>query len=436
MRSFRLNPLRAALLSGLYVALWRGLVLVLPGEPAIALGGWVGAYLIGLAWAVYLLERAARRIEARTTPADAHSRPQVSVSGEVSPDRPSGWNPLDPAAKYYGRSGQRLRQSFAMLALYSLLFTAVYFLAHLQHASAGDEIESELPAGGGNDSIKPTAVKVQKVVRKKYVINPYSAILFAAPPPIDQIELKLAEETANQYKAGQGPGGLGKGDGKGGGFGSGAASGTWELVRLQHSDKAWNKNFGIGGDRNLLAELKAREPLVKIAEEDKSVDYALLARTSSKKPISLIYIGGAHTFAPTENERRILREYLIDKHGMILGDNLGGNGFHNNFVAEMNRITGVAAVAIPRDDPIHQRPYELPQLPIVVAHGGTTALGWKIDGRWAVYYHPGALSDAWRDDHAGIKRAIWEQCYQLGINVLYYAYLEQDKWRQAQKASP
>lgn len=331
---------------------------------------------------------------------------------------------------------RRVRQSLSLLTVYSLLFLLVYFLVH-QFAFAGDEIESELPAGGGNDSIKPTAVKVQKVVRKKYVINPYSSILFAAPPPIDKIELKLSEETAERYKAGQGPGGLGQGNGKGGGFGSGTGMGKYELIRLQHSDKSWNKNFGIGGDRNLLAELKAREPLVKISEEDKTIDFATLARAAAKKPFPIIYIGGANTFAPAENERKILREYLLDKHGMVLGDNLGGHGFHNAFVNEMTRITGVNPVEIPRDDRINQRPYELPLLPILVSHAPKpVALGWKIDGRWAVYYHPGALSDLWRDDHAGAKKPIWESGYQLGINILFYAYVEQDKWRQAQQASP
>lgn len=329
---------------------------------------------------------------------------------------------------------RRVRQSLSVLTAYSLVFLLAYFIAH-QSAAAGDEIESDIPAGGGNDSIKATAVKVQKVVRKKYVINPYSSIVFAAPPPIDKIEMKFNEETANQYKAGSGPGGLGQGSGKGGGFGSGTGAGKYELVRLRHSDGSWNKNFGIGGDRNLLAELKAREPLVKIAEEDKSVDFQTLSRAAAKKPFPLVYIGGAHTFAPTEAERKILREYLIDKHGMVLGDNLGGHGFHHNFVAEMNRITGVTAVVVPRDDRIHQRPYDLPQLPFVVNHapGKAEPLGWKIDGRWAVYYHPGALSDAWRDDHAGIKKAVWENCYQLGINILFYAYAEQDKWRSAQQ---
>ncbi len=432
---FRLTSTRAALLSAAFVALWRGLVFAFPDHTVIEDAGWGGLYLIGLAWAVYLVERVARRIEAKRAVVDPLTRPLIPIGGEIPGGRRGGWNPFDPAAKFYGRNGQRLRQSLALLATYSLLFMLIYFLAHLQFATAGDE-ESELPAGGGNDSIKAQTVKVVKVIRKKYVVNPYSNILFAAPPPIDQIELKLDAETANQYKAGSGPGGLGQGQGKGGGFGSGTGLGKYELVRLEHYDKTWNKNYNIGGDYNLLLELKNREPLTQIAPESRSVTFAALARYSPKKPLPLLYVGGAHGFAPTASDKKILREYLVEKHGMILGDNLGGGGFHNGFIAAMNEVTGVTAVTIPRDDRIHQRPYDLPQLPIVVAHGGTAPLGWKIDGRWAVYYHPGAMSDAWRDDHAGIKKAIWEQCYQLGINILFYAYAEQDKWRQARQGTP
>jgi len=47
-------------------------------------------------------------------------------------------------------------------------------------------------------------------------------------------------------------------------------------------------------------------------------------------------------------------------------------------------------------------------------------LGWKVDGRWVAYYHPGALTDAWRDDHAGIKKDVYESCYLLGINIIFY----------------
>ena len=69
----------------------------------------------------------------------------------------------------------------------------------------------------------------------------------------------------------------------------------------------------------------------------------------------------------------------------------------------------------------------------MVAHARPVPLGWKIDGRWAVYYHPGALSDAWRDDHAGIKKEIYDLCYQLGINIVYYAHKEYGRWLVSQQ---
>jgi hypothetical protein len=322
-----------------------------------------------------------------------------------------------------------------MVAVYSLVFGLVYFLAHWESRGSGQE-EFGLPAGGGNDSPQAMSVKVQKVVRKRYIINPYSSIAFAAPPPIDNVDVKLTDETANRYQVGMGDGGLGQGDGEGGGFGSGKDGKKIRFLRLRHSDKSWDKNFGIGGDRNLLAELVVRFPKMKdkVAEETEAVDIVTILRTykpNASPP--LLYVAGAGTFAPSATDKKALKEYLMERHGMILGDCLGGGAFHSNFIAVMNEITGTTAVVIPRDDAIHKRPYEIPQLPIVVAHGGTSPLGWKVDGRWAVYYHPGALSDAWRDDRAGIKKPIADQCYLLGINILSYAYREQDRWRLSQQ---
>jgi hypothetical protein len=171
----------------------------------------------------------------------------------------------------------------------------------------------------------------------------------------------------------------------------------------------------------------------KVAEDSESMDIATLGTFPAKKSPPLVYIGGAHSFAPSPTDKKVLKQYLTEHHGMILGDNLGGNGFHQNFIAVMNEITGTNSVVIPRDDRIHSRPYALPNTPIVVAHGGTTPLGWKIDGRWAVYYHPGALSDAWRDDRAGIKKEIAELCYQLGINIVFYAHREYSQWLRSQQ---
>ena len=39
----------------------------------------------------------------------------------------------------------------------------------------------------------------------------------------------------------------------------------------------------------------------------------------------------------------------------------------------------------------------------------------------------------WCDDHAGVSADVWEACYQLGVNVLFYAHAEHAKWLEAKK---
>lgn len=427
MRHLYLTPVRAVVLTGLFFAAWAAAAFAL-GSGAVHFTGWSVLYVVGLVWAVYLVERTAQRIERRR--AAALRTPQVGVAGEIADAPAARWNPLDPAARnWYGRSNQRLRQSFWVLHGYTLLFVGVYFLAHLNFAGANEQ-DHELPKGGGTDSIQARSVQVRKVVKKKFVINPYSSILFGVPP-IEK-DLKFSEETANQYVVGQGNGPTGDGDGDGAGFGSGTGRGKAGFVRLKHGDRGWDRNFGVGGDRNMLAEFGARTRM-KIAEETQYVDAGQLAAFRPKKAPWMIYISGKEGLPLSANEKRAVKSYIIDQHGMIVGDNHGGQGFHHNFIAVMNEITGVQPVPIPRDDVIHQKPNALPQLPIVVAHGGMVPLGWKIDGRWVVYYHPGALSDAWRDDHAGIKKEVYELCYQLGVNIIFYSMKEYDRWLKAQQ---
>ncbi|MCZ2343726.1 MAG: DUF4159 domain-containing protein [Bacteroidales bacterium] len=427
----RFTTRQAMLATVAFVAGWQILVwgfwfldwIQLAGSASLC--GWIGLYLIGLLWTIYGVERAAQAIEMRRSAACARENPLrntlTAISGGAQETGRRVWNPLDPAAWYYGRRGQRLRQSLAMLGSYTILFILLYLLAHLGLWGKIDPYE--LPAGGGQDIIKQT-VQVQKIIKKKYVINPFSSILFN-PPPIDQIQLQLDQETQNLYAVGQGAD-------NGAGFGQGTSKGKVRFIRLEHPDRYWDKNFGIGGDRNMLAEYHSRTKQ-KVAEETEHIPIAQLASFPPKKSPPLVYIAGAHSLNLSSSEKKILKQYLTERHGMILGDNLGGHGFHNHFFAVMKEITGVDPVPIPRDDLIHRRVYTLPLLPVVVAHGGTVPYGWNIDGRWAVYYHPGALSDAWRDDHAGIKKEVYELCYQLGVNILYYAHREYNTWLQSQQ---
>lgn len=208
--------------------------------------------------------------------------------------------------------------------------------------------------------------------------------------------------------------------------------GRLRFMRLQHSDPKWNRNFGSGGDSNLLAELRTRYPRISaVAKDSESLDYKYL---SSYKPTAsppLIYIGGA-SFKPTAAEKKILRQYIAERGGMILGDSFA-KGFGEDFTAVMNEITGARPEEIKRDNPLRNRPYEIAETPFAVAHDGTKASGWKLDDRWVVYFNPGSLSDLWRDDRGGVTKEVAEQGIQQGLNIVSYALREQSKWRAKQQ---
>jgi hypothetical protein len=280
-----------------------------------------------------------------------------------------------------------------------------------------------MPAGGGQD-LMPQQVQIQKVVRKRFVLNPYSNIIYT-PPDINQVQLKIMEMTRHLHKPGAGPGDTP-------GVPGGTPGGKVHFVRLRHADPHWNEDMGIGGDQNLMDQLHARFGW-KTADKTEEIGTAELARIPAAKSPPLVYITGQSSFQPTAADRKVLKEYLLDKHGMIFGDNGGGRGFHNQFVSALTDIIGRQPVPIPLDSYIHSRPYRLPFVPIVVNHGGTTALGWNVDGRWVCYYHPGDIGDAWADGHAGIKAEIAEFCYQLGLNIIFYAYSEKSKWLESQR---
>ena len=56
-------------------------------------------------------------------------------------------------------------------------------------------------------------------------------------------------------------------------------------------------------------------------------------------------------------------------------------------------------------------------------------------GHWAKLGLPdsGDIGDAWSDGHAGVKPEIAELCYQLGVNIIFYAHAEYNKWLERRK---
>ena len=367
-------------------------------------------YIGGLCWVVWGLEQGARQFRIRR------------LAGEDTGEYvPATLNPLDPDARYYGRQ-KKLNQSLSAFCSYSVLFIlAFYFMSNV----GGCSEVFELPAGGGEQKPIAQQIKIQKIIRKKFVVNPFSAILFEVPP-LDEIKLQLEEITKHAYT-------VGYGKGQGAGYG-GKRNVKIRFIRLEYLGGDWNQGYGPGDDENLLIELPSFMPGHKFEKKTESRTVAQLKRFDRIAAPPMVYMTGQKNITLSTSETRILREYLLEKHGMIFADNGGSRGWHNQFFAMMTKVLPeIRPVPISLDDPIHRIPVPLNFFPYVVPHGGDRPMGWKVDGRWVCYYHPGDIGDAWANGHAGIDAEIWQACYALGANIINYAYNEHAMWREAQR---
>jgi hypothetical protein len=368
---------------------------------SLSTAGTAFAFVIGLGWAVWAVDRQTKR-----TPPPLHQ---------------PAWNPFWLLAWYFGKKNQKLRQSILTLAVYSFLFMAAFFILN---GMTGCSIY-ESPYGGGEEKQLKQVVKIQKVIRKKYVINPYSSILFN-PPPIDDVKLQLLEETAHRYKVGQGKG-------TGAGFSAGTTRGKVRFIRLKYDGGDWDQDMDRGSDLNLLTEYHVRLGH-KVSDRPEPMEIRRLKNFPARKSPPMVYMTGQQNIRVSDGDLKILRTYLLDKHGMLFGDNGGSSGWEGHFVGMMRKILPkVEPITVYLDHTIHQIPYVLPKLPYVAKHGRSNALGWVVDGRLVAYYHPGDIGDAWADGHSGVPREVWESCYQLGVNIIFYAHAEYNKWLEATK---
>ncbi|MDA0284002.1 MAG: DUF4159 domain-containing protein [Planctomycetota bacterium] len=430
--------LSAAVASFAFIPVWQFAVYSLDllemaeSRALLARFGTAVTYLIGLAWVVWGLEQAARKFDrerrnAKGIVAAEHvvdhllkdRRADVDASVQSQP-----WlsNPLDPEAWYYGKKSKRLNQSVAAFLGYSLAFF-VAFLILTQVGGCQDIYE--MPAGGGEQQQIAQVVKVQKVIRKKFVVNPFASISFNIPP-IDEIKLQLTEITKHHYTVGYGAG-------AGAGFAGGTKAGKVRFIRIEYLGGDWDQDFGIGADVNMLIEYGVRtQQKVEKLTESRTVSQLKLFPVGKSPPY--VYMTGQKSIQLSKSEIKILREYIIDKHGMLFGDNGGSRGWHNQFLSMMQQVLpNVRPTTIPLDDVIHRIPFQIPFLPYVAPHGGKESLGWRVDGRLVCYYHPGDIGDAWADDHSGVSPEVWEACYQLGTNVIFYAHTEYAKWLEARR---
>jgi hypothetical protein len=364
---------------------------------SLSSAGALGAFFIGLAWAVWWI--------------DSETKRMAATNGQTRT-----WDPRRLAAWYFGKENPRLRQSAFTLLTYTLLFGLMSMvLTRMTGCSV-----YEAPLGGGEQKQLRQVVKIQRVIKKKFVINPYSSVLFN-PPPIDDVKLNVLEVTEHLYKIGQG-----KGDAAG--YATGTTRGKVRFIRLKYDGGDWDQDMSRGSDLNLLTEYGVRLG-GKVSDRPEPMEITRLNAFPARKSPPMVYMTGQQGIQLSNSEINILRTYLLEHHGMLFGDNGGSSGWEGQFVGMMNKVLPtVEPIQVYLDHPIHRIPYALPRLPIVAPHGRSNALGWVVDGRLVVYYHPGDIGDAWADGHSGVPQEIWESSYQLGVNIIHYAHSEYNKW--------
>ena len=299
---------------------------------------------------------------------------------------------------------------------------AVLFLPYLMFFWGWEEPYG-LPAGGGQQVQQTVKIKKQKRKKqKKLVVNPFSPYILERMN-IDDVKTlaELDDESRDTYEVQQvaQPGGKGKGVG---GWPKGMEGAAVRFIRLKYRGGDWDQDMGKGADYNLLIKFHEWTGM-KIARDTEFREIERLKYFPKKKAPPFVFMTGRGGIGVTDAEVKALRNYCLVEGGMLFIDN-GGGRFDGSVRALLRRVfPGRPLVDISNDDTIYQRPYVFPDgAPPFWHHAGYRALGIREDGRWVVFYHPGDVNDAWRDDHSGASAEVADQAYKLGVNVMFYAF--------------
>ncbi len=380
-------------------------------------------------------------------------------------DRPmTRWQRILEDLRTWGRDPIYRKSMTASAAIHILIFFVIPFLFALFNGVEAYRVPKGSgvadPAGMAQTTQEMVKVKVKpkSKPKKTFVVRANTPIIFHVPDLDDSnLAKELEKETDLTYKTdpnkahemvamaqnqtgggvvkggtGKSKGRLGKGGGMEGGWPDGSENALVRFIRLNHGGKGWDDNMNATdrSDLNFLAAF-AEYSGFKV-EKKKFEGYAMAQIAGMDKGYQppFLYITGTANIPLGNNERKQLREYLMGG-GMLFAD-CGSPTFNSSFRSMADSlIPGGRLVEIADDDPIFQSPCQLPNgAPPLWHHGGNKCMGIKYQGRWAVFYHPGDLKDAFRTGHSGLDPAIVQSAEQTGINVIAYAfsnYLEATK---------
>ncbi len=346
-------------------------------------------------------------------------------------------------------------------SLYWSIFFHVFFIFILPfvltHRFGGGRAYG-IPFGSGVPNpgdpgavVRMVTVKAPKKARKakvRYILNPNTAIYLHVPDLDDSDALHAVEEaTLLTYVAdrtavlgrpgasgggrGSGAGKLGAGGGKTGGWPQGVAGARVRFIRLDYGGPDWDDGMDAkqGADINFLVQFERLAGL-KVASRSESHPIRLLRKYDKGFAPPFVYMTGSGAINVPNSDVKVLREYLLEG-GMLFAD-AGSPAFDRAFRDFASALfPDKRLLDIADDDAIYQTPFVFPNgAPPLWHHGGMRALGMKHKDRWIVFYHPGDVNDAWKSGHSGLRPELAKAAFQLGVNIVYYAftnYLEQTR---------
>lgn len=335
----------------------------------------------------------------------------------------------------------RLRVSwYSSLATHLLVIVVVPWLLTLQGCPMSYRVPGDDKGGKPRTSgEKPTVVitrqiKAQK--RKTFVLNPNAAILTVFPT-IEQLldgdttfidehfqDQYKAQKTGDSFQKGD-PGNLGDGDGENGAWSDGFKDGMIRFIRLNHGGPGWDDGMAGKGDsdRQFLAWFRSNKNVkFPVASEGEAITISQLAQFRKGEAPPFVFLTGNRNIPASDAEVAILRDYLHA--GSMLFADCSSPAFHQAFRDLMARVFPKnQLVNLSNDDVIFAYPNNFASIGFspLWSHGGTHPMGVRIDGRLAVFYHPGDIHDAWKTGHEGLPQQKWQNALMVGYNVVYHS---------------
>ena len=116
--------------------------------------------------------------------------------------------------------------------------------------------------------------------------------------------------------------GKGQGEGEGAGFSAGTSRGKVRFIRLKYDGGDWHQDMERGSDLNLLTEYGVRTGH-RVNDRPEPMDIRRLKSFPARKSPPMVYMTGQRGIQVGDSDLKILRSYLLDKHG----DQFFGGGF-------------------------------------------------------------------------------------------------------------